>query len=637
MPDPQTGEMYFGDEPPIEQGAPKPLPPPQTGAAQDTFWSSGPGGRILNAFAQGPKDLWGAAPTGLNPQTEAELKKAEANFMPGHDSFFKAVNEAVIRPAATAAESAWRTYQTPGAALATGFPQIGEEVSQAIAPGYQPEGNVPKTPQQALVALGGAATEVGGAVARGEALIPELGIFAWGGLDHAVLADQAARARSIGAIGEGEAGYYGAEPVSPENIQARTDAAHEAGIEPTPPAPPVPDVHALARRIDPETFEQYDALALEREQHRETIAALGEQRANSPEALEAQGQIDTILGKVNNVPSRLTNAATERLNAAQERLDTILHTDSPEMTAARNGLMNADFAMRDLAPEVSEAYRQAADMMPAKPVEAVAAEPRKAAEAEGDHPATVSRETPAETATQAQAVPQRTPAEEAGVRAATAAGATPEGLAEVAPANVLGEQKLGEGKPTRGMGAMKAVEGTGETATRGLAEHVEERAIEEGLTTGFGDLPAYERLSMKDQAAKVAEFMDRDYEMAKEVAMGRRAAPEGILPESVFVGVEKRAVAEGDVETIQQLATRSRLTTAATTMGQRIRTLGERDPSSPVGLIQEVQKARETEMAKTRDIAAAKAETIVEARTEMRQAASKIDAWGAFIKSVECT
>ncbi len=396
------------------------------------------GGRILNSFGEGATDAWGARPLGLDQDTETALKKLDVlpDYQAGHSTFLKGVNEAVIRPAAVAVDAAARTVPTVFGGAAAALRQTGREV----APGYEPTGNVPRTPQEAValgLAAGGELTEAAGQGQIG----PETG-FTFGRVElPASVAADAARARSLGVIGEGEEGFYGAKPVSPENIQARTDAAHEAGIEPMPPEPPAPDIHALARRIDPETFEQYDALALAREQHRETIATLGEERINSPEALESQGQIDTILGKVNNVPSRLTNAATERLNAAQERLDTILHTDSPEMTAARNGLMNADFAMRDLAPEVSEAYRQAADMMPEKPVEPPIEATGKVTETQEERPATVSRETPETAPGEAPAAPQRTPAEEAGVRAATAAGATPEGLAEVAPANVVGTRE----------------------------------------------------------------------------------------------------------------------------------------------------------------------------------------------------
>jgi hypothetical protein len=185
---------------------------------------------------------------------------------------------------------------------------------------------------------------------------------------------------------------------------------------------------------------------------------------------------------------------------------------------------------------------------------------------------------------------------------------------------------------------MRAVEGTGEAHPRGLSEGVEASAVEHNLTKGFDDLPEYNRVSMADQAEKAAALIEKDYEAAKDIAMGNKAPPKGILPESIFVAVEKRALAEGDVETLRRLATQSRLVSEATTMGQRIRTLGERDPTSPIDAIQEVQQAREAALAArgTKDIEGAKNAVVEDAKTAIKAAAPKVPAWEKFLSSIEC-
>ena len=616
--------------------------PPQSGAAFDQVWASRelPIANVLNAAGQGVSQAWGARPLGLDDASEDALRKAGIfnDYQTGHESFMKSVNEAIIRPVASLVDAGARAFPALATGAAAGLTQAAADVRGEGGGGAQPEPN-------AFQRVAGGALGTAGELAYGaaEGLIgPEFGfgLTREGAVHSAAQAEMvrsANSARAVGAIGEGEAGFYDATEPTPENVEARTEAAREAGVEPIAPEPPPPDIHALARRIDPDTFEQYDALALEREQHRATIAQLGEERANSPEALAAQDQVDTIMGRVNGVEARLTNAARERLAKAHEALDTALTDDSPEMRQARSALLDADFAMRDLAPDVSAAYRQARDMAPDLPVTAVQAE------AEGAKPGEVAEKSEKATAEgEAQAgETQLTPEQEAGVRAAPVAAAQAE--TEGQPGNVVGEEKLGEPanpaegptetKPATGRGNLKAVEGTGETTTRGLAEGVEETAIEQGLTDRFGDLPEYRRVSMADQAARVTKLMDEDYENAKAVAMGTRQPPEGVLPESVFVGVEKRALAEGDVETLRALATRSRLTTAATTMGQRIRTLGERDASSPVGLIQEVTQARE---AAHGNVEAAKAETVAEIRAEVAKAASGADKWASFLENIRC-
>src|SRR5258708_17502443 len=83
-------------------------------------------------------------------------------------------------------------------------------------------------------------------------------------------------------------------------------------------------------------------------------------------------------------------------------------------------------------------------------------------------------------------------------------------------------------------GPLKAVEGTGETKVRSLSEGVEAKAIEEKLTSNFGDLPEYQAISMSDQAARSAAYLDKDYEGAKAVAMGQERPPKDVLPESIL-------------------------------------------------------------------------------------------------------
>ena len=135
--------------------------------------------------------------------------------------------------------------------------------------------------------------------------------------------------------------------------------------------------------------------------------------------------------------------------------------------------------------------------------------------------------------------------------------------------------------------------GEGEIKTRGLSLGVEAKAIEEGLTRGLGDLPEYQTINMADQAQKALDFVKRDYETSRRVAMGEELSPQGIIPEAVFKAIEDKALKENDIITIRNLATKSNLVTEATTMGQRIRTLAERNPDSPVSIISEIQKIRQ--------------------------------------------
>lgn len=181
------------------------------------------------------------------------------------------------------------------------------------------------------------------------------------------------------------------------------------------------------------------------------------------------------------------------------------------------------------------------------------------------------------------------------------------------------------------------IKGTGEMKTRGLSRAVEERAIENKLTTSFGDLPEYETKNMKEQAKAASDILSRDYEQAKRIAMGRELPPEGILPESLFVAVENHAFRTGDVATIKELATQSNLTGEASVMGARIRTLAERNPDSPVAAIQRVMKIREEAATKKYgNVKAAKLKVKTEILKEVRKTAPKAKDWSGFLEEIKC-
>ena len=624
--------------------------PPQQGPAQDTLWSSlqSAGARILSKTGFGVQNAWGADPYDFAEQRQALVKAGMLDqYNSGHQTFVKAATESLLRNAIIVANLPSQALRAPGAAFA-GIAAGSEALAQEI------EGKTPNAAQSALAyplkavhelaedptyLFGLGVGDEAAATARGTGTV-------LAGREAENLAS-ATKGRALGTLGEGEAGYYDAAPPTPENIQARADSASEAGIPTPQPAPP-PDIHVLARRIDPDTFEQFDALAAERDQHRETVQALGAEREASPEAAEARAQIDTILGKVNGVTERLTKAAADRLADAQARLDDVLNRDTPEMAQARGALMDVDYQMRDLAPDVSDAYRRAADMAP----QLAEAHDLGEAQLPGEQ---ATR--PLESATEPlEGQPQRV-APVAVQASAEAAGFAP-------GEDVLGEQKIGgstedsgaadgvgeqqegvkattpEGAVKTGQaryGDLKAVAGEGELRTRGLAESTEASAIEKGLTDTFGDLPTYRQLGNKGQFAQVVEHMDRDPVDAYDIAMGYKNPPKGVHPEAYYVGVLQRAEATGDIDKALMLSQHSKLVTSGTTMGQRLQLLSNIDKGSPIGMVKEVQAAREADLASRTDVQAAKRDTVSEIKKEVRAAASKKDAWESFVSSIRCS
>jgi len=196
------------------------------------------------------------------------------------------------------------------------------------------------------------------------------------------------------------------------------------------------------------------------------------------------------------------------------------------------------------------------------------------------------------------------------------------------------------------------VKGTGEKRVRGLALSVEEKAVENNLTSRLSALPEYKTVNMAEQATKAQKLVQENPELARKIAFGEERPPADLLPESVFVAVENDAIAKGDIATITALARESGLTTEATTMGQRLRALAERDPESPVGAFESVIRAREQELerrlasrkkqlgadGKKVKVTAAteKAKVVEEIKQTIKKSAPKKADWNAFIQELTC-
>ena len=241
-------------------------------------------------------------------------------------------------------------------------------------------------------------------------------------------------------------------------------------------------------------------------------------------------------------------------------------------------------------------------------------------------------------------VPGTSVLESIGVDAQTAETAIKNNLNVKVPAEKLVKIAIDSGHDFNAIrevvAPVKEVEGSGATKTRGLSKGVEAKAIEKKLTEGFGDLPEYQVVNMKDQATKAAELVSGNYETAKRIAMGEEPAPQGLIPESVFMAVENKAILEGDAATLRDLATSSKLTTEATTMGQRIRTLAERDPESPTGAIKEVLKSREEiaqkRLGKKKTIAKEIGKLSGEIKKAVKQVKHTKETWVDFITGLQC-
>lgn len=358
-------------------------PVPGSSPEQDHYIANSGIGHVLNAFGQGAAQGWGTDALGFDPQTEASLKKSGifADAAKGQGGLVRAFNEALLRPAAAALDAAARVPSALFAGAQSAAAQAGIEVG---APG----------------------------LGRDIAALPEA--FMGGmpeGVPHGPVDLPAAR--DLGVIGQPESVWQGtteplpaatdsavhanvaeAQAAANENVHGAGEPAPAPAAEPTaaepPPAAPEPaapmDVHGLARQIAPETFSEYDALQAHQNDLRQQISdqtdALQQQAAaQAPNA----AKIADLEERLQDTTPRLAKKYQAQLDALRPDHDAFLNDDftmgaltrdTPEIGALRQQLLETDYRMRDLAPEVTDAYQKASAQMPA--VEEGAAEPAQA-------------------------------------------------------------------------------------------------------------------------------------------------------------------------------------------------------------------------------------------------------------------
>ena len=119
-----------------------------------------------------------------------------------------------------------------------------------------------------------------------------------------------------------------------------------------------------------------------------------EAQAQLPNAAEIANLEGRIAGLTPRMEERYGADLRARLDAAREASAdqmALLTRDTPEIQALREELQRTDYAMRDLSPQVSAAYREAEARMPAPP-----AEEAPAVTAAAPEPGTESAAAPAE-------------------------------------------------------------------------------------------------------------------------------------------------------------------------------------------------------------------------------------------------
>lgn len=293
------------------------------GEAWNTFFRDPRKGLVNKAFNDAYDEAYGKQPLGIGPEAEKVLRDYGVwnDYNSNNYSLLKAMNEGVMRPAAAGMDAFMRTmYATARGAEAT--------------PWWSPAHPIGAVASAAL-----------------EGAFPEL-------MPHL---------RPVGAAKD--AGVLDRRLPSPETIarerMAPGGGASEIvmpGLETREATPSPSNIHEAARQIEPDLFSQYDSLMDTKNSYLGMITELDEARANatgmSTEAARIQATLET-------------ETSARRRERLQQQLDAqIAHDDAlakERIDSLRGEMLTVDEQMRDIAPDVSDAYRRARDMVPDPP------------------------------------------------------------------------------------------------------------------------------------------------------------------------------------------------------------------------------------------------------------------------------
>lgn len=150
-----------------------------------------------------------------------------------------------------------------------------------------------------------------------------------------------------------------------------------------------------------------------------------------------------------------------------------------------------------------------------------------------------------------------------------------------------------------------------------VGQNIQEKAIEAGLTKGFEGTAEYDPITIKNQAARIAPFIE-DTDRVMRILKGQENLPEGIRGGAFIKAVEDYGEKTRNAELLDVLSN-SHFTSETSLHAQEQRLLRERNPNSVVAKKQEIEGTRKAKSEKVKG--ATKKREITKAKTEAKKAA----------------
>lgn len=171
-----------------------------------------------------------------------------------------------------------------------------------------------------------------------------------------------------------------------------------------------------------------------------------------------------------------------------------------------------------------------------------------------------------------------------------------------------------------------------------VAQSIETKAVEQGLTNGFSEVAGYDPITIKDQAEKAAHLMNTDIQKATQMVKGEIPMESGLRGEMLIKAMEDYAQSKNDVRLLMDISN-SPLVSETSAHAQAMRLLAERNPDSAVAKMREIKQEREKALERKtgKKVSQAQKETTEEIKQAVKKSAPTKEDWNSFVDSIICT
>lgn len=211
---------------------------------------------------------------------------------------------------------------------------------------------------------------------------------------------------------------------------------------------------------------------------------------------------------------------------------------------------------------------------------------------------------------------------------------TPQGGLETKTGEVETPSKTSEESLSKPQG--ETIEPKADKGTSKIAKSIEQKAIEDKLTTGFKDLAGYEKINVKEQADLATKTVS-NLDDARAMIRGEKPLPEGLRGVSLITAMEAHLKANPDADVAHELAN-SPLVSETSKAAQELRLAAERTPDSATQKLAEIKQAKLEKAGGEEKVTKTKQDIVKKAQKEMNKInLSKEElSWDRFIKDIAC-